>query len=129
MRKKLLYAGASITMLFALLHSLFWKLGSWHTELLKLTPDNSGIMQMLNVASIYMLICGAGVTVVLARKPTFVWIEKAFLAFMAGYYLMRIAFGLPFFGFSMVEAIVWMLCLIVASCYLFALPQWKRIPF
>ncbi len=128
MRKKLLYTGAAITLLFAVLHSFFWKLGAWHTQLLKLTPDNSGIMQMLNVASIYTLICGAGITIALAKKRTLVWIEKAVLVFMAGYYLMRIAFGLPFFGFSMEEAIIWMLCLIVASCYLSALAQWKQMP-
>jgi hypothetical protein len=120
MRKIVLYAGAVITLLFVLLHGLFWKLGDWPDQLSKLTRDNSGIVQMLNVASIYTLLFGAGISLVLAKKPTLVFVEKAFLLFMAGYYVMRIAFGLPFFGFSMEEAIVWAVCLIVAACYLLA---------
>jgi hypothetical protein len=120
MRKIFLYTGAGITLLFALLHGLFWKLGNWSEQLSKLTPDNSGIVQMLTVASIYTLLFGAGISLMLAKKPTLVFIEKAFLLFMAGYYVMRIAFGLPFFGFSMEEVIVWAVCLIVASCYLLA---------
>ncbi|MGD8836229.1 MAG: hypothetical protein PVI54_18330 [Desulfobacteraceae bacterium] len=120
MRKRLLYAGAGITVLFALLHGLFWKLGGWHEQLLMLTPENSGIMQMLNVVSIYTLLFGAGVSLALAGKPTLVSVEKAFLLFMAGYYVLRIAFGFPFFGFSMEELVVWTLCSVVASCYLLA---------
>jgi hypothetical protein len=126
MRKILLYAGAGITLLFALLHGLFWKMGNWSEQLSKLTPDNSGIMQMLNVESICTLLFGAGISLVLAKKPTLVFVEKAFLLFMAGYYVMRIAFSLPFFGFSMVEAIVCGVCLIVASCYLFAFQLSKQ---
>jgi hypothetical protein len=120
MQKKLLYTGAGITLLFALLHGFFWKLGNWSEQLSKLTPDNSGIVQMLNVVSIYTLLFGAGISLVLAKKQTLVFVEKAFLLFMAGYYVLRIAFGLPFFGFSVVEAVVWAACLSVASCYLFA---------
>ena len=120
MRTIFLYTGACITLLFALLHGLFWKLGNWPEQLSKLTPDNSGIVQMLTVASIYTLLFFAGISLVLAKKPTLVLVEKAFLLFMAGYYVMRIAFGLPFFGFCVEEAIVWAVCLIVATCYLLA---------
>jgi hypothetical protein len=112
--------------LFALLHSLFWKLGSWSNQLSMLTPENSGIVQMLNVVSIYTLLFGAGISLVLAKKPILVSVEKAFLLFMAGYYGLRIAFGYPFFGFSVEEVIVWTVCLVVASCYLLAFQLSRR---
>jgi hypothetical protein len=127
MRKISLYTGAGITLLFAVLHGLFWKLGNWPEQLSRLTPDNSGIVQMLTVVSIYTLLFGAGISLLLAKKPTLVLVEKAFLLFMAGYYVMRIAFGLPFFGFSVEEAIVWVVCLIVASCYLLAFRLSRQI--
>ncbi|MGD9187664.1 MAG: hypothetical protein PVI89_05610 [Desulfobacteraceae bacterium] len=44
MRKIILYTGAGITLLFVLLHGLFWELGNRHEQLSKLTPDNSGIV-------------------------------------------------------------------------------------
>jgi hypothetical protein len=127
MRNIFLYIGAGITLLFTLLHGLFWKLGNWSEQLSKLTPDNSGIVQMLTVASIYTLLFGAGISLVLAKKPTLVFVEKAFLLFMAGYYVMRIAFGLPFFGLNMEEVIVWAVCLIVAACYLLAFRLSRQI--
>ena len=127
MKKLFLYTGASITLLFSVLHALFWKLGNWSHELPKLSPDNSGIVQMLNVVSIYTLVFGALITFRLAKKQRFEFLEKVFFIYMAGYYLMRIAFGYPFFGFSVVELIVWIMCLVVASCYLFALTENKMV--
>lgn len=128
MRKILLYTGAGITLLFALLHGFFWKLGNWPEQLSTLTPDNSGIVQMLNVASIYTLLCAAGISLALAHKPSLVFVEKAFLLFMAGYYVMRVAFGLPFFGFSLEEVVVWAVCLSVASCYMLAYRLFRQMP-
>lgn len=123
MKKILLYIGGTFTLLFAVLHASFWKLGNWQVELSKLTADNSAIVQVLTMGSIYMLVFAALMTFYLARKQKFEFVEKAFLMFVAGYYTMRVIFGYPFFGFSMEELIIWIVCLLVAACYLFAIPQ------
>jgi hypothetical protein len=124
MSKVLLYIGGIFTLAFAVLHLSFWKMGNWAEELAKLTPDNSGIMQMLTVGSIYMLLFAAFMSFYLAhKKEKFTFVEKAWVIFIAGYYLMRIAFALPFFGFSVSEVVIWIICLVVAACYLFALRQ------
>ena len=123
MRKILLYVGGVFSLLFAIMHLLFWNLGNWQEELTKLSPDNSGIMQMLNVASIYLLLFAAFISFYLAKKKEFVFTEKAVIVFIAGYYLLRIAFGVPFFGFAVSEVVIWVFCLIPAACYLAALRQ------
>ena len=68
MSKVLLYIGGTLTLAFAVLHLSFWKLGNWAEELAKLTPVNSGIMQMLTVGSIYMLLFAAFMSFYLAYK-------------------------------------------------------------
>ena len=123
MRKVLLYIGGSITLCFSVLHLSFWKLGNWQEELLKLSPDNKGIMQMLNIGSLYMLLFGAFVSFYLAKKEEYTFIEKTLIIFIAGYYILRIVFGFPFFGFSLEEIVIWIVCFAVAACYLFALRQ------
>jgi hypothetical protein len=122
-RKILLYIGGSLTLCFSLLHLSFWKIGNWKEELLKVSPDNKSIVQMLNVVSIYTLLFAAFVTFYLARKSKFSFIEKALIIFIVGYYLLRIAFGIPFFGFSLEELAIWIVCFATACCYLFALGQ------
>ena len=104
MRRILLYVGGTISLLFAIFHLLFWQFCNWQEELPRLSPDNSGIMQMLNVASMYMMLFAAFISFYLAKKKEFVFTEKAIIVFIAGYYLVRIAFGVPFFGFSMIIA-------------------------
>ncbi|MFC1885198.1 hypothetical protein ACFL2O_10545 [Thermodesulfobacteriota bacterium] len=123
MRKILLYIGGSLTLCFSLLHLSFWKIGNWQEELLKITPDNKGIVQMLNVVSIYTLLFSAFVSFYLARKTEFTFIEKTLIIFIACYYLLRVAFGIPFFGFSIEEVVIWIICFAIAFCYLFALRQ------
>jgi hypothetical protein len=110
-------------LLFAGIHLLFWRLGNWQEELPRLSPDNSGIMQMLNVGSIYLLLFAAFISFYLAKKKEIVFTEKALIVFMAGFYVLRIAFGVPFFGFTVSEVVIWVLCLIPAACYLGALRQ------
>jgi len=125
MRKILLYIGGTFTFSFAVLHASFWELGNWQVELLKLTADNSGIVQVLTIGSIYMLLFAAFITFYLAKKRKLEFVEKAFLIFTAGYYILRVLFGYPFFGFSMAELTIWIVCLIVAACYLFSIPNKK----
>jgi hypothetical protein len=122
MRKILLYIGGSITLCFSIFHLAFWKLFNWQEELIKLDPENKGIIQMLNIVSVYTLLFGAFVSFYLAmRKGAFTFIEKALIIFIAGYYVLRIAFGIPVFGFYIEEIVIWIFCCAVASCYLFAL--------
>lgn len=118
MRKILLYVGGVFSLLFAVLHLLFWWLGNWQEELPRLSPDNSGIMQMLNVVSIYLLLFAVFMSFYLAKKMEFVFADKAIIVFIAGFYMLRIIFGMPFFGFTVTETVVWVFCLIPAACYL-----------
>jgi hypothetical protein len=122
MRKVLLYIGGSFTLIFSIFHLSFWKLFNWSEELLKLSPENQGTLQMLNVVSVYVLLFGAFISFYLAKKKEqFSFIEKILIIFLAGYYILRIIFSAPFYGFSPEDLLIWFFCISIASCYLFVL--------
>ena len=118
MRKVLLYIGAAVTFLFSMLHLFFSKIGNWSIELKRLSPDNQGIIQALNIGSIYFLLFCAIITVLIAGKPVLDGTDKLFIVLVAGYYVLRIAVGFPLFGVSVEEILIQIVCLLVACCYL-----------
>lgn len=121
MKKVLLYTGGIFTLLFSLLHLSFWKMGNWAVELKKIGPDNAGIVQALNIGSLYILLYSAVITFIIARKGSFEKTDKLFLSLIAGYYIVRIIMGFPLFGISAEEIIIQVICLLVACCYLIPL--------
>jgi hypothetical protein len=117
-KRILLIIAALLTVLVSFLHLSFWKIGNWGIELKKLSADNQGIVQVLNIGSIFFLLFSGFITYTIAQKETLEKTDALFLMLVAGYYLIRIAVGFPFFGFSIGEVIVQAFCLIAACCYL-----------
>jgi hypothetical protein len=121
MRKKLLYIGGFISLLYVIVHASFWKLFNWNEELAKLSTMNKGLMVMLDIGIGYLLIFVVIISVYLAKFKKLGFLEKAIIVFIAGIYLLRFAFGFPLFGFTMLELMNGILCIIAASCYFLAL--------
>lgn len=118
MKRGFLLCAGFLALVFAVIHLLFWKMLGWEQQLRMLTPENRGVVAMLNVAVIYYLLVSALFTFHLARLERHAALEKALLLFFAGFYVARIAFGVPFFGINAEEIFIWALCLIAALCYL-----------
>lgn len=121
MRRKLLYIAGSMTLCFSFLHLSFWAIFNWQEELLKISTINQGILQMLNIASIYRMLFIAFISFYLAKKADFSFIDRTLVIFFSGFYLLRVVFGIPLFGFSIQEIVIKFYCLVAASCYLLAL--------
>jgi hypothetical protein len=121
MKKILLYIGGIFTFLGSILHLSFWKMGNWGVELKLLSPDNQGIVQMLDIGSIYFLLFTAIITFVIAKKAALEKTDKLFLLLAGGYYIIRIIFGFPLFGLSAQEIMIQALSLLGACCYLIPL--------
>jgi hypothetical protein len=124
MRRNLLIAGGILNVIMAVFHMAFWSLFNWPEELPKLSPENRGIMSMLNVAWIYTVLSNALISFYLAAIKQTNFLHKILMAIIGGGYLLRIGFGYPLFGFDMAELFVWVYCLATALCYGFAL--WQR---
>ncbi|MCB2185039.1 MAG: hypothetical protein KQJ78_01380 [Deltaproteobacteria bacterium] len=122
MRSKLLLISGGVALASAVFHASFWVLFDWAGELPKLSPENAGIMQMLNIVCIYGFLFQGFASFVLARKPG-PWsvAEKAILVFIGGFFLLRAAFGFPLFGWNLPEAMVVLVCLMVSGASFLAL--------
>jgi len=124
MRRNLLIVGGSLNIIMAVFHMAFWSLFDWPKELPKLSPENQGIVPMLNVAWIYTILGNAFISFYLARVKETTFLHKALMAIIGGGYLLRIVFGYPYFGFDLVELLVWAYCLAVMLCY--GLAMWQK---
>jgi hypothetical protein len=119
-RKVILYVGAFIVFIFALFHLVFWEMFNWNEELKKVTIGTAGVLQILNITSVYVLLFSAAVTVYIAVKNRSDFLSNILLLFVSGYFLLRIITGYYFFGWTIGEFIIWLLCLATASLFGFA---------
>ena len=126
MRKKLLYIGGFISLLYVIVHASFWKLFNWNEELARLSTMNKGLMIMLDIGIGYLFVFATIISVYLAKLKKLEFFEKAIIVFIAGIYLLRFAFGFPLFGFTMLEMMNGIICIVAASCYLLALRNSKN---
>jgi hypothetical protein len=122
MRAKVLYLSGSIAFAFALLHCSFWALFDWAGELSRLSAMNGAIVQMLNIATIFVCVFKGLISFVLAKKQgPFSAVEKYILVFVGGSSFLRAAFGFPLFGINTTEIVVVMICLTAALASMLAL--------
>jgi hypothetical protein len=109
-----------MTLMFALFHFAFWEMFNWSEELKKISVENRGVLQILNIESIYMLVFFSAVTFYIGIKKRMDFLANSLLLFVAGYYLMRISTGYFYFGISMIEIIIWILCFVLAALFVTA---------
>ena len=127
MKKIILYTGAVINFLFIILHILFWPMLNWKEELAKLSKDNAGIMQVANIIIIFLLLYFAVMSIIISRMKKLDISAKSIIILIAGFYFLRVVLGYPFFGFSIDEVIIWIVCLLITVGYLSILKQ-KKLP-
>ncbi|MGD8562961.1 MAG: hypothetical protein PVG03_10505 [Desulfarculaceae bacterium] len=122
MRTKLLYLSGSFAFAFAIFHCFFWVLFNWSQELARLSPVNAGIVQVSNIMYIFIFIYqGFASFKLAAKKEPFTFMEKSILIFIVGFYFLRAALGIPFFGVTIAQIVVIPVCLIIIAANLLAL--------
>ncbi len=126
MRKILLYVSGFISLSYVIVHALFWKIFNWNEELARLSTANKGIMIMLDIGITYFFLFSTLISIYLAGKKEFRFLEKTIIIFIAGMYILRFIFGFPLFGFTMLEMMNEIICIVAASCYFLALRNPKN---
>jgi len=87
--KALIYFGGFFNVFFALFHSGFWKACGWDTELSKLTPLNSGVMQIMNIQLIFYFVFTAVVCFAFPNALRSTKLGKCFLVGTSMFWLIR----------------------------------------
>lgn len=125
MKKILLITGGVLNLLLAVFHMFFWSLFNWKDELLKVSRDTAGILQIANLILIFILLYFAFMTFFIIKKEISDFHAKSFFYLITGFYLIRIFTGYPLFGFSAIEVFVSVYCITVIVCYIQVLPAKK----
>ncbi|MEN6349554.1 MAG: hypothetical protein ABFD08_09210 [Syntrophomonas sp.] len=97
---KLLMANGIVTIFFIILHSSFWTLFAWKSELIRLSPINSHVMQLLNIALICVLLLVAFCSFFRRSEILGSRLGKTLLIGWASIMYVRSASGLFFGGFT-----------------------------
>jgi len=123
--KTLIFIGGIYNVFFALFHSGFWKLWDWDNELSKLTPLNSGIMQVLNVHIIYYLIFTAVICFAFPKELVSTRLGKGFLFGTAMFWLLRTV--LQFVFLKVDDLVTYALTvLLLFGAVLFLIPVFRK---
>lgn len=118
MKKKLLYTGGVLSLLFTCLHLLFPKMFDWQHSLNCLIPGNRAVYLTLYIATTFILAVSVVICFVMARQKMISMAERIVLFMFAGFYIIRIIAGPLYFGVTKTEIIGWCICLATALCFI-----------
>lgn len=117
MEKVLLYFGGIVNLLTATLHVAFWSLFNWQDELLKVSRNTSAILQVENIIIVFITLYFSLMTFILLRHRKFDIFARSIVLLIIGFYAIRLIAGYPFFGFSVEELIIWIICVLLIATY------------
>jgi hypothetical protein len=118
MKKKLLYTGGVLAILFTILHLFFPKMFDWQHSLTTLSHMNRAVYLTLYLATTFILCMSVITSFIMARQTIISASERVVLLTFAGFYIIRIIGGMLYFGFYKTEYIGWGLCLVTALCFI-----------
>lgn len=129
MRNISLIISATISTIFGILHCFFPWTFNWHNSFPAQLNEAKNILFSLNWIVAFVLL---GMTVVavslLLQKKARTRTEQIVLWLFAGFFVLRIVCGPLYFGFSVVELVIWILCGITAAGFVIASCNGENVP-
>jgi hypothetical protein len=93
-----IWIGGLYNLAFLIFHDFFWKIFNWKDDLVKLTPINKAIMQVLNLMLIFVLLIFAYVSFFHVQDLQTVDLGKTVTIFIALFWGIRAILQLVFFS-------------------------------
>lgn len=119
--KTLIIIGAIMLFLLAAFHITFWSLFDWKNDLIKLSQDNQGIVQMMNVCTICYLFSMSGILFICCTDITKSRVGKLLLLSLSLFFAVRLVLEFIFPDGSL--SLAFILLLLVVIFTIPALPQ------
>jgi hypothetical protein len=117
MAQYFLIIGGILNALLAIFHLLFWKIFNWPGDLISLSPDNRAIIQTLNINCSYGLVLFAIVSIFYRHELLESRLGRLITGAIAGFYVLRAAAQLIFFGRDPVSIAMFISLLVIALMY------------
>ncbi len=111
---------------FGIFHLGFWKLFKWDRELKKLSFENKGIMQILNIQMVYFFLFTALICFVFSTELLTNQIGKMFLLGCSLFWLLRTIQQFIFFNLNSYKIHI-LTVLFIIGTILFAVPLFSQL--
>ena len=123
--KKVIIIGGIYNIIFALFHCSMWKIFEWGSELKKLSITNSGIVQILNIQTIYYFIFTAVICFAFPAELQSTKLGKSFLIGTAGFWLVRTIQQFIFYWTNSAAMLI-MPAIFLVGAILFLIPVFSK---
>jgi len=100
--------------MFAVFHLMFWRLFEWKSELKKISEDNRSIMQVLNLALVFVLLAAAYIAFSHGMELTQTQLGKTLLIVWSLFWLLRAVNQLVFWGINKISLGLTLIFILVA---------------
>ena len=116
-----LWTGGLFNLAFFLFHAFFWQIFAWKDDLKKLTPINRAVMQVLNLAVMFMLLIFAYISLFQMDELQTTSLGLTLIFLIALFWAIRAILQLVYF--SRTKLISYILFVIfVIGCLLYLIP-------
>ncbi len=106
LKKTFVTIGGVLSIVFGIFHLSFWKLFDWKNELSNLSPDNSNIVQMLNIGTSIVLLSFGYILLFNRKEIMNTRIGKTLLSVLSIFYLARFIMEFAFPNGSLIFGII-----------------------
>ena len=106
MKNKLIIIGGISLILLALFHLSFWHLFNWQEELLKLSAENSSIMQLSTIGFVCLFLCLGIILILYHVEIGNTRLGRSLLLTLSFFFLVRCIFEFIFPGSSVELAVL-----------------------
>ena len=89
--------------MFAVFHLMFWRIFKWKGELAKISADNRSIMQVLNLALVFVFLAAAYIAFFHGIELTQTQLGKTLLVVWSLFWLISAINQLVFWGFNKIS--------------------------
>ena len=113
LQKTLITVGGVLFALFGAFHLSFWSLFDWKSELAKLSPVNSNIMQMLNIGCSFIVFSFAYILLFNRNEIINTKIGKIILIVSSLFMLIRLIMEFAFPGGSLFFGLILLICALI----------------
>lgn len=119
-----LWIGGLFNLAFVIFHAFFWKIFHWGEDLKKLLPLNRSVMQVLNLAVMFMLLIFAYISLFFGDEMQTTCLGLALILLIAIFWGFRAILQLIFFSRTKLVSYI-LFVIFVVGCLLYLVPWLK----
>lgn len=112
---KLVFISGVLNLMFAVFHMMFWRLFKWKDELAKISVENRGIMQVLNLVLIFVFIAAAYIAFFHGPELLQTQLGRTLLISGSLFWLLRAIYQPVFWGLNKISLVMTAIFILAAA--------------